>query len=129
MKKLGLIVIGICLSSYTYANNLPFVGTKSFSFGGVPAIHTTYDINIKSNGLTTLKSTTCYSEHCDKSVKLYQGKYKSVIAFNNKQGGESGHIKLTKKRAYLLDNKKNQVYGCDTVNGGSETDPCVSTYY
>lgn len=106
---------------------VPFVGSKSFHFGGVPVFNETYTAHINKTGLTTITYTVCYSQGCDDSETIYKGNYQTVIALNH--DGRLYHIKLTKKKAYLLDGKKRQAVGCDTLNGGSEREPCVSNYY
>lgn len=109
------------------AEKIPFVGSKSFSFGGVPAFNETYTAHINKVGLITIIYTACYSQNCDDGEIIYKGHYQPIIALNH--DNRLYHVKLTKKKAYLLDEKKKQAVGCDTLNGGSQTEPCVSNYY
>lgn len=126
MKKSSLFLVLGLLSTQAFANNnLPFVGTKRFDFGGVPVYHEGYTLSIKKNGQTKLTKTICYSSHCDRPVTLYSGAFKSMIGF--KEDGQQYYIQLTKKQAKLLNRNKQQEYDCDTVNGNYG--PCVSRYY
>ncbi len=127
MKKLlAITTIGLLLSNPTFAKSqLPFVGTKNFSFGGVPAYHETFELTIRKNGQTKLTKTACSSISCHPAVTLYSGPFKSLIGFN--EDGTKYYIQLGKTQAKLLNKYKKQEYDCDTAN--ARFGPCIAKYY
>lgn len=128
MKKL-LAILALTLPMTALANgNLPFVGEKSFQFGGVPAYHTYYTLSIRKDRTMTLKEMTCYSEHCDPSIILYKGKFKSLIKLNRRSVHAGDYIQLDKNQAKLLNKNKKLKYGCDEVATAIPNNPCIGKY-
>ncbi|MDO5059187.1 MAG: hypothetical protein Q4D82_04505 [Neisseria sp.] len=129
MKKryFSVLVLLCCTAAQqaAAAANLPFVGTRSFSFGGVPAYNENYTLSIKPNGQTKLTMRICYSEGCDKAATLYSGPFKPLVPF--RQDGQAYYLRLGKTEARLLNSKKQQEYDCDSLN--LREGPCVSEYY
>ena len=126
MKRLiAAITIGLMLSNSAFAKaSLPFIGTKNFSFGGVPAYHVVHELTIRKNGQIKLTETTCTSLSCT-AATLYSGPFKSIIALKD-EDGERYYIQLGKTHAKLLNKYKQQEYDCDAAN--ARYGPCIAKY-
>lgn len=131
MKKLVLTTLLLTSSLLANASTFPFIGTKNFSFGGVPAYTESYTLNIKKNGNIRLTFKACGSESCDKERVLYTGKFTSVIPVKIPSYTDKNYIRLDKDGAYLLNRYKKVEVGCDTARLGEEheNDPCFGNYY
>lgn len=128
-KQLLTALLGGVMSLPALANNgVPFVGTKYFDFGGVPAYHETYSLTINKNGQTNIKVQGCSTVGgCQPSRTLYRGKFKPTIGYT--RDGYSWYLKFEKNRVRLLDANGRQKYGCDYVQTDVANNPCVSRYY
>lgn len=123
--------LGVALLSTTSVamanSNLPFVGTRTFGFGGVPSAHGAYTLTIQKNGYTKLSYLWCSSLYCDDRKVLYSGQFKPIIAIYNEYDGGSVHLQFTKTKVKLLDKHKKQQFDCDAIN--ENYGPCVSNYW
>lgn len=128
MKKL-LAILALTLPMTALANgNLPFVGEKSFDFGGVRVYHTDYTLSIRKDRTITLKETTCTNVNCSPDIILYKGKFKSLIKLNRRSVHAGDYIQLNKNQAKLLNKNKKLKYGCDEVVTGIPDNPCIGKY-
>lgn len=128
MKKL-LAILALTLPMTALANgNLPFVGEKSFDFGGVPAYHTVYFLSIRKDRTMTLEEMTCSSIKCGPVITLYKGKFKSLIKLNRRSVHAGDYIQLNKNQAKLLNKNKKLKYGCDEVATAIPDNPCIGKY-
>lgn len=109
---IGLLLVSIATTSVA-APVLPFVGKRQFNFMGGSG--TELIIQIRKDGNTIIKS--CGYNGC--SID-YRGKFKSFIP-----DGNNGFYRITKSKAYWLDEFKELQYGCR----GEDNDPCIEELY
>lgn len=92
--KQGLLGLLFFISTLSYAQQLPFIGTRLFTFHG--GNMTEESITIKKNGDVVIKTNT------PNPYILYKGKYKTLIPLKNGYG----YYKIVGNRIQWLDTSK-----------------------
>ncbi len=117
MKKLLITLTAMAISIPAFAQNLPFVGTKWFTFTDDAIGGIYHSIHIKANGDTTVHSNIMGMTSTD-----YQGKFQNPLPIEDENGKISIYFLIKDGKVHGLDGKKQPETGCDGVEGK----PCVA---
>lgn len=103
MKKLLLSLITLTVALPAFAQNLPFVGKRTFSFGTDGSEST---IAIAKNGKTTITR-----HHLGDSQTVYQGKYHSYLPIAI-HGTSKSYYQIKGDKIHWLNHQKQLMIGC-----------------
>lgn len=98
MKKFAMILMALAISVPAFAQNLPFVGKRVFTFEYDKDLET---ITIAKNG--QVKITTSKTHWLGANQVLYQGKYRTQMPINEIDGKISGYYQIKGKQICLYE--------------------------
>lgn len=118
MKKFAMTLMTLAISVPAFAQNLPFVGERTFNFE--QSACSEQSISIDKSGNTTVQFVGC-----NDSVTLYQGKYQAYLPTNWGDDIDKGFYQIKGDTIYALDKDKQPLKGCV----GSANNLCKSGLY